>query len=175
MSTLTPEVLMLLTDWFRRVRESQRTHYECGTHFRRLHYVLGIPAIVLSAVVGTAVFASLAETTPTTWSRIIVGLVSIVAAVAASLQTFLKYGETADMHRVAGAQYGAIRRSLELLKTMPPSTMEEMQVQITTIKDLMDRLASEAPGVPSRMKDRIDKELKSKDHKRIFDLAKDPA
>src|SRR5260370_1336043 len=58
-SPLSPEVEVLVTDWFRRVRESQRVHYECGTYFSQRRYFLGIPAIVLSTAVGTAVFASL--------------------------------------------------------------------------------------------------------------------
>jgi hypothetical protein len=87
-SQLSPEVEVLVTDWFRRVRESQRVHYECGTYFSQRRYFLGIPAIVLSTAVGTAVFASL-ESAAAGYMRIVVGIVSIAAAVLASLQTFL--------------------------------------------------------------------------------------
>src|SRR5947209_1418110 len=80
--------LLLITDWFRRARESQRIHYECGTRYSRLNYLLGIPTIMLSAAVGTAVFASLDKDTSGS-VRIILGLISMFAAVFASLQTFL--------------------------------------------------------------------------------------
>src|SRR2546421_2594241 len=97
---------LLLTDWFRRARESQRTHYECGTRFSRFNYWLGIPTIILSTAVGTAVFASLEQQSVPAWIKIVIGLVSILAAVLASLQTFLGFAQRADKHRIAGAGYG---------------------------------------------------------------------
>jgi hypothetical protein len=169
-STLTPEVLVLITDWFRRARESQRTHYVCSTRSGHWNYILGIPAIILSAIVGTAIFASLSENNPAAWIKILAGCISVLAAVLASLQTFLKYSELADAHREAGAKYGAIRRTLELLKTLPPATNNELKGTLDQIKAEMDRLAAEAPAVSSGMKAKIDKALKGREHKRIFHL-----
>jgi hypothetical protein len=163
------DVQVLLTDWFRRARESQRVHYECGTHFSRLNYALGIPTIVLTAAVGTAVFASF-ESAGDGQMRIVVGMVSILSTVLASLQTFLGFAQRADRHRTAGAGYGAIRRSLEFLKTFPPSTAEELQRAVADIKSRMDTLAESAPEVPARMKKMIDNEIKSKEHRRVFEL-----
>jgi hypothetical protein len=162
------EVELLITDWFRRVRESQRIHYECGTRFSRLNYALGIPTIVLTAAVGTAVFASV-DVAAAGSMRIVVGLVSIVAAVLASLHTFLGFDHRADRHRAAGAGYGGIRRSLEYLKTFPPADPEEFKRAVAEIKE-MDRLAESAPEVPARIKARIDQEMKGRSHRRVFDL-----
>jgi hypothetical protein len=160
---------LLITDWFRRVRESQRVHYECGTRFTRLNYLLGIPTIILTAAVGTAVFASLDKAAAGN-ARIIVGLVSILAAVLASLQTFLGFAQRADRHRTTGAGYGAIRRSLEYLKTFPPSDPDEFERVVSDIKKQMDALAESAPEVPARLKKKIDDELKSRTHRRVFHL-----
>lgn len=169
MSGLSKEAETLLTDWFRRARESQYIHYECGVWFSRLNYLLGIPAIVMSTAVGTAVFASL-ETSATGTQKILVGLVSIVAAVLASLQTFLRFSERAEAHRATGSGYGAIRRSLEYLKTFPPADEEELKRAFNEVKKQMDALAKEAPEVPSRMKKKLDDEVKNVEHKRIFHL-----
>ena len=86
---------LLLTDWFRRARESQRTHYECAARYSKLNHWFGIPTIILTAGVGTAVFASL-EQVASGRMRIIVGLVSICATVLASLQTFLGFASRAS-------------------------------------------------------------------------------
>lgn len=169
MPNLSEESEILLTDWFRRARESQYIHYECGVWFSRLNYLLGIPAIVLSTAVGTAVFASL-ETSATGTQKIIVGLISIVAAVLASLQTFLRFSERAEAHRSTGSGYGAIRRSLEYLKTFPPGDEDGLMGAFEEVKEQMDALAKEAPEVPSRMKKKLDKEVKNVEHKRIFHL-----
>ena len=169
MCDMPPEVDVLVTDWFRRVRESQFIHYECGTFFSRLNYWLGIPAIILSTAVGTAVFAS-AETSVSGTQRIAVGLVSIAAAVLMSLQTFLRFAERADRHRATGAGYGALRRSLEYLKTFPPADADALKRAVDEIRVRLDALADDAPEVPSRMKKRLDAEVKGREHKRIFHL-----
>lgn len=170
-TTYTADVDVLVTDWFRRARESQRLHYECGTRCSHLSYKLGIPAIVFSTIVGTSVFASLNSEDLPAWGKLIVGGISIAAAVLTSLQTFLGYPEKADRHRIAGAEYGAIRRSLELLKTIPPKSDDELNAALDQIKERMDLLAKDAPEVPSKMKDKIDKALKSRWHRRVFNLA----
>src|SRR5437016_9781213 len=126
MASLPTDVEVLVTDWFRRVRESQSVHYACANHFSRLHFALGLPTIFFTTVVGTAVFASMQKQVTGTWS-IVVGLMSIAAAVLASLQTFLRLSERADKHRVAGAAYGAVRRALELLKTFPPEDQQALR------------------------------------------------
>jgi hypothetical protein len=173
MPNLTNDAETLLTDWFRRVRESQFIHYECGVWFSRLNFLLGIPTIVLSTAVGTAVFASL-ESSGTGAQRILVGLVSIVAAVLASLQTFLRFSERADRHRATGSGYGAVRRSLEYLKTFPPGDEDSLKRPFDEIRQQMDALAKEAPEVPSGMKRRLDGEMKGRGTNRIFDLSAKP-
>lgn len=157
----------LMVDWFRRSRESQQVHYECSNHFGRLHYGLGIPTIVLSAIVGTAVFASL-ESELDGWWRVTVGTISIGAAVLASLQTFLGLSERAENHRLIAAQYASVRRDLELLKTF----FEEERAlrEMAAIKARMDELAQSAPEVPGRIKRRIWRRLKERGHDRVFTL-----
>ena len=130
---MTPEVELLVTDWFRRVRESQRVHYECGTYYSRSNYLIGVPTVIITAGVGTAVFASF-DKGAVGAPRIILGLVSIAGAVLASLQTFLAFGQRADRHRFTGSRYGAIRRSLEFRKTFPPKDDEGFRIELEKIK-----------------------------------------
>ncbi|MEI9897579.1 MAG: SLATT domain-containing protein [Chthoniobacter sp.] len=172
-STLSSDIDILLTDWFRRVRMSQRAHYECATRCRRINYLLGIPSIILSTIAGTAVFSSLSQNSPATWTRILVGLISVLAAVLASLQTFLGYSQIAEAHSIAGAEYGAARRDLELLKILPPSTLAEVKTKLEAIKADMDRLAKESPVVPADMKTKLDKQMEGRGHSRIFHLPAD--
>src|SRR6185369_2622736 len=100
---------------YNRVSITQRAHYLSADHFGRRKYWLGIPAVVLSTLVGTAVFASL-QKQPEFWLQIAIGLASVLAAVLAGLQTFLGYTERAEKHRIAGAKYGALGRELEILR-----------------------------------------------------------
>ena len=79
-----------LPDWYERVVATQKGHYYAADHYGRLNYWLGIPVMVLTTIVGTSVFASLQEK-PEPWLLILIGFASVLAAVLASLQTFLGF------------------------------------------------------------------------------------
>ncbi len=170
MPELSEETLILITDWFRRVRESQQIHYECANHFGRMHLVLGIPTVILSTLAGTAVFASLAKDAH---GQIIVGLTSILVAVLAGLQTFLSLSKRSDGHRITAAKYAAVRRLLEELKTHPPDASNLRQA-VTEVRKSMDALAETAPEVPARIKWRVDARVKAKGFDGIFKLPPQP-
>lgn len=173
MSTFTPEVEKLATDWFRRCRESQKVHYDYASLLEKRHLCFGVPAIALSAIVGTAVFSTWGTSSKFEWIRILFGLLSMLVSAITALQTFLNLSDRAAKHKIAGASYGAIRRELELLKTLPPKKEDEMYDAIRTIKSKMDELAENSPGIPSNFKKKIDEKLKSKSHRRIYQLSSD--
>lgn len=138
----------LLSAWYERTSVTQKAHYLTTEHFRRRHYWLGIPAIVLSTAVGTSVFATLQKRELNPWLQVAVGLASVLAAVLAGLQTFFGYSERAEKHRTAGARYGALGRELEaMLATTEPIADEA----VADLRKRLDALALEAPNNPERI------------------------
>jgi hypothetical protein len=138
----TPE--QVLDDWYQRVAVTQRAHYLSADHFGARKYWLGIPAVVLSTLVGTSVFATV-QKQPELWLQITVGLASVTAALLASLQTFLGYAERAEKHRIAGAKYGALGRELEQLRA---SGATPSPAAISEVRKRLDDLAVESPNNP---------------------------
>jgi hypothetical protein len=134
----------LLDEWYRRVAVTQRSHYLSADHFGARKYWLGVPAVILSTVVGTSVFATI-ERQPDIWLQIAVGLASVTAALLASLQTFMGYSERAEKHRMAGARYGALGRELEQMRA---SRTEFAKETIAEVRKRLDDLALEAPNNP---------------------------
>ena len=170
MPSLNPQIELLAKDWFRRCRESQMVHYEYGSLLERRHMFFGVPAIVLSTIVGTAIFSSWESGAENTALKILFGLLSMLAAAVSALQTFLNLADRAAKHKAAGASYGAIRRELELLKILPPEAEAEVRASLDDVKKRMDDLASNAPSIPSAFKQKIDERLKSHQHSRIYEL-----
>jgi hypothetical protein len=134
----------VLNDWYQRVSVAHEAHYLSADYFTRKNYWLGIPVIALTTLVGTSVFATL-QKQPEPWLQISVGLASVLAAVLASLQTFLRYSERAEKHRVAGAKYGALSRELEVLRA---STKVESEEIIAELRKRLDALSLESPHNP---------------------------
>ena len=114
----TPELEQLLSTWHRRMDACQHAYYLEAERYKRWHLWLGIPAIIFSTVVGTAVFATLESQTLDISARVIVALVSIAAAVLADLQTFLRLSEAAAAHGQSGDWYSAIKRDIEQLRAL---------------------------------------------------------
>ena len=137
----------LLEIWFRRSRESQFAHYEAAKYLSRRNYFLGIPVIVLTTIVGTSIFASFQEQNMI-WLRIILGLVSVAAAVLSALQTFLRFQERAEKHRSAGASFGSIRREIEQL-FIDIENAKVMTQSLDAIRKRFDSLSKEAPEIPN--------------------------
>ena len=138
----TPE--QVLDDWYQRVAVTQRAHYLSADYFGARKYWLGIPAVILSTLVGTSVFATV-QKQPSLWLQISVGLASVAAALLASLQTFLGYAERAEKHRIAGAKYGALGRELEQLLSSGTAPSQEV---ISEMRKRLDDLAVESPNNP---------------------------
>src|SRR4051795_3127084 len=85
----------LVHTWRRRSREASLAHYDSAHICQRNHVLLGIPTVILSTVVGTSVFATLAKEA-TAESKIIIGTLSVLAAIFAALQTLLRFSERAE-------------------------------------------------------------------------------
>lgn len=132
----------LAVEWLHRAERTQHGHYLAALHFSQWHYWMGVPVVLLTAAVGTSVFATL-QNKPDAWVQITVGLLSFLAALLAALQTFLGYGERAEKHRLAGARYGGIGRRLELLLASD-SGWEALK----EIEEELNSLAQESPNIP---------------------------
>jgi hypothetical protein len=139
----------LLDDWYHRTRESQFGHFGAAKYYGSLHYYLGIPVVVLSGVVGTSLFASIGKTAAV--PTVIIGMVSVLVAVLGSLQTFLRFSERAEKHRVAAARYGAIRREIEQVRSLNFDSNENMREFIDKLRKRLDNLAEESPAIPRRV------------------------
>lgn len=166
---MNKEAEIIITDWFRRTRESQMTHYSCANHFSRLNYWIGIPTIVFSTAVGTAIFASFEEQAVSEY-KVLLGLVSIFASVLAALQTFLNFSDRAEKHRLAGSGYASVRRDLELLKSFPENDQIKLEEKLKEIKLKMDHLAESSPRIPEKIFKNLTMKLKRSEHNRIFHL-----
>jgi len=146
----------LISTWSRRVRESQRAHYAAASQYSALNYWLGIPTVILSSAVGTGIFATL-EKNVDVRVRIGIGLVSVLSATLAGLQTFLRFAERAEKHRIMAGHYAMVRREIEQLLVLPPTGGEELRTALDSLRSRIDALAEEAPRIPRRSWNQVER------------------
>ena len=139
----TEEWKKLLNDWQQMAERAHQGHYNASAFYERLFLMLGIPVIFLSAFTGGSEVLGLV-------GNQIGGVISLIIAVLAGLQTFLKFSQRAERHRVAGANYGGIRRSIEEASIVLEDSDQDARKEVHAIKDQLDSLAKECPEIPRR-------------------------
>src|SRR5437016_8205750 len=113
--TTDPDQLLII--WSDRCRISLDANYQTAVRLDFLHRWSGVTVVIINAVVGTAVFASLskqADSPGASLMRAGAGLVSVLAAVLTAVQTSQKFGERAERHRQAGTRFSELKRQTEL-------------------------------------------------------------
>jgi len=143
----TDQVSQLLGDWHRRVYAAQSAHYASADLFRKLNYAVGVPTIVFASIVGTAIFAGLEKDTPRAFA---IAAASIIAAVLAGLQTFLRFSERAIQHATAADWYSAIRREIEQILHLPVKCRGTAKDCLDEVRKEMNRASQDAPELSVR-------------------------
>jgi len=142
------EVEQLLQNWHERVYAAQAAHYAAADRYRLLNYLVGVPAVVFSSIVGTAIFAGLDHKSP---EAPLVAFASILAAVLAGLQTFLRFPERASQHGTAADWYSAIRRDIEEVMHLPMKSRGKAKEYLDRVRKEMNRVAQDAPDLNVRL------------------------
>jgi hypothetical protein len=146
-SPWTPTVLQLLREWGARAGASSDTHYANASRLSRANVRFGVPVVALTTLVGTSVFATLQHSV-SLGLRVAVGMVSVLAAVLASLQTFLRFGERAEKHRAAAEAWASLRREIDEMVALHPNYLASRGDPKQYLDDLRRRMAEIAQQSP---------------------------
>jgi hypothetical protein len=136
---------LLLDEWRGRARVAQISHYKTAVKLDRRHRRIGLLVVVLNAVVGTAVFATLAEQANIVWVKVGVGLISILAAVLVGIQTFERAGERAEVHRQFATRFSEMQREVELYVATGDKSDQAVKQFLTEFNTRYTHLVKEAP------------------------------
>lgn len=144
----------------------QLGHYRAGKVNDRWHFGLTLISVTLSAVVGTSIFAQLSQNYP-----IVLGLASISAAASSAIQGSSKLAEKAKEHRDAGADYGRLRRKIDLLclgLEAGDVTREKGLAELEEMSNSLSCLAKQSPVLSDRGYNAAVK-IFDKDHPQYYD------
>jgi hypothetical protein len=145
------KTLSLAENYSKSALLNRAAHYGAAKIANQRHVLLGAPATLISTIVGTAIFASL-NGNPDNSIKIFTGLIALLGAALSALQTFFKFSELAEKHRLAGANYGDIKRKFDLfllkygLSDHPPES--EAVAELAKLAEVLSRLAQESPDIP---------------------------
>jgi len=149
-SPWSKSVFERLRDWECRAAAAAEVHFDISEDLSRRNVYLGIPVVVLTAIVGTSLFASISGGGAAVGIRIAAGTISIIAGVLASIQTFLRFGARAEQHRVAAERWASIRREIEKARSLSADQVGNPKQLLDDIQVRMDEAAEKSPAMPKR-------------------------
>ncbi|MBN2702453.1 MAG: SLATT domain-containing protein [Methylothermaceae bacterium] len=136
----------LLQSWRDELRVLFQAHYARSIAIRRLNYLLGVPVILIAMLVASYIFFTINHN-PGFWVKMIAGMLLLLCAILASLQTFLKYSEQAENHRNAGTRYQSLHHSIDQLMVFSPDNETELSAWCDKLRERWDELNLEVPNV----------------------------
>jgi hypothetical protein len=145
-------VIDRLREWENVAKRAAKAHYERAGWWERWNVGFGIPVIVLTTVVGTSIFATLQDKGGTPL-KVATGVVSLLAAILASVQRFLRLGERAEGHRVAGNRWSSIKRDIEKTRSLYPTYPDvrgDPTHYLHNLQTRMDEVAGQSPLLGER-------------------------
>jgi hypothetical protein len=134
-------------------------HYIAADRRSRQYTGLGLPVVVITSIVGTSVFATI-ENNPEVGWKILVGIVSLLAAVLSAAQTLFRFSERAQEHKSAGAAYARLRREVQLFKLKYPKGDGDRSAALRELAQINDRigdLAESSPQLDYRFREKVHK------------------
>jgi hypothetical protein len=144
----TGDAASTFKQWGKGIRIAQIAHLRAAAYYQRMHQLLGIPVTVLTAVVGTSIFASMGESEKNAL-LIAAGIISALAAILSGVQTFLNFSELAVKHQLAGTKYGKLRRRVDEIMAVG-YTADGFEALLHEVREEWNRIEEESPTVAQR-------------------------
>jgi hypothetical protein len=139
----------LLSTWYHEASVNRAANANKALLNRKLNYWLGVPVVIFSSIVGSAAFSQIHSPSGSNPVRITAGVLSIVSAVLAGLQTFFGFGERAEKYRAVGAGYEQVAIEIQKIQAFPVHLRGEVVERINALEDRLTALAQGSPDPAS--------------------------
>ena len=136
----------LLRRWRDEIRVRANAQQIAAADDARNNLVLGVLVTTLAAIGASGILTGSSDVRVTSMA----GLITLLAAVLAGVQTVVRFGERSGAHRGAAASFGRVKTRLDLLiargRVPTDSELDDLTV-------VLERLDSETPVVSGRLWD----------------------
>ena len=149
---------VILNQWLNGIKINDIAHRRAAAYYKNLGRVLGIPVTVFTIVTGTIIFSTLGSS-ENDQILLVVGFISLIAAIMSGLQTFLNYEELSVRHQASGIKYGYLRRHVDEILCFSHDP-EQLQKIMQEIREEWNRIEEESPTIPQRFHDKALKFVK---------------
>jgi hypothetical protein len=159
----------LLESWQRKCRTNQRAHYFVAKRLVRRNCLIGIPAVILSGVLGSGLLVTTQASFNVRW-RIVAGIAGVAAAVLTAIQMSANLFGAAERHRSTGAHFDSLSREIEQSLAVCPLSEDIPLQTIELIRKELDSLFERAPALaPELLEERRSSRVPEADRTRRYE------
>lgn len=159
---MTKEQEELITKWIEDSHFLLKCHLSLAETTQRQHRNIGVLSAVLSAIVGSSIFASLGQEESSKNLILATGLVSLFATILTSVLAFLKLPEMANQYHNSGNEYAAIRKELEFLLEFDNEDPEHVKNEVNRLRSKWDEIRKNAIPISDKTIKKISKKMGDK-------------
>lgn len=137
-----------LVDEARRVCEdatySAKGHFNAAARWTQIHYGIGIPTAVMSAVAGVSALSEFDN------HSAVAGSLAIFVAALTGVTTFLKPSERASKHLAFGNRFNSLKNRARVAAELDAQSLapEDFRELLTELGSERDELNAAAPAIP---------------------------
>jgi hypothetical protein len=148
------------TGYHKTVSNKAHCHFVMSENAGRENLSMGLLTTIFSTIVGTTIFANLADKdkTPIPWLQIATGFLSVAAAVLAALQTFFKFSDVSTQNKTAATGYEKIKLTIDifLLTYDPTSTQTDQAIaDLKAITQDLEKIDDSSPSIPDSVYNKV--------------------
>lgn len=159
-------MLQDITDsWRFRLNKAQIGHYISCERYQWWNTTIGILSVLFSGTT-TGLLLLDFNSLDKAYLKTIIIILSLLAALTTSLQTFLRLGDKAELHRSRASRYGSLKRSIELF-AIKEYKQEELSIFLKDVESKWAMIAEDAPVTPKRIRQHIKNILKEEAEEKI--------
>ncbi len=143
--------------WDNGARIRNIAHQRAADYYNSRGRMLGLVVTIFTVIVGTSIFGSLSVSNNQD-ILIVVGLISLVAAILSGVNTFLNYSQLAAKHMEVGLAFGELRRRIDVIDCLE-SDDATIEKNLTEIEEKYDAILKGSVEPPTRFIDEAAKQV----------------
>ena len=142
---------LLLASWAEKAICLRWIHDRSSKFFYKLNMIISIPTILLSTISGTATFSLGKHWCDFEYYSIIIGSSSLITSCLIGLQTYLKYNEISEKHRMSSLLYMTYYREISNELILPRHHRDNYLEYLKVKRIEFDRILKDSPCIPQKI------------------------
>jgi hypothetical protein len=128
--------------------------------FSHINNYINLPVMILSSLTGASSMGSSAIFNNVYISSIVIGLVILLLNSLQAINTYFKFSQLSEAHRIASISFQKVSRYLEIELSLPRKQRSDPKIILKVLKNEIDRLMETSPLIEQVIIDKYNKKYK---------------